>query len=276
MLKFDVKFGQIDLTEYKFVLFLKGNLIVLLADSKVELTIGKPEKFLQKGPTSKNLVFLQFIDKLFYTQLLNWIIDEGNCKIDTDKQDLFVVKAVFGNIAVKVENSSLKFLLFNVFSGCFYGCWYLVDILAKSLLKFSITGEDEFLVEVIAVYVDGLMGVDGAGHEDDAVFESHREGDIVVVIDVEYTFEEGVVGGVEIWVGVDVRSYILLKVFFSFPKRMECLLQSSPSMSGYTSERSFTMGTLLFIIKMEECEDSILFSSHYKNNKRTYCHLFNK
>ena len=71
MLKFDVKFGQIDLTEYKFVLFLKGNLIVLLANSKVELTIGKPEKFLQKGPTSKNLVFLQFIDKLFYTQLLN-------------------------------------------------------------------------------------------------------------------------------------------------------------------------------------------------------------
>ena len=139
----------------------------------------------------------------------------------------------------------------------------MVDVLAEPLFQFSVAGEDEFLVEVVAVDVDGLIGVDGAGHEDDAVLEGHGEGYVVVVIDVEDSFEEGVVGGVEIWVGADVRSYILLKVFFSFPKRMECLLQSSPSMSGYTSERSFTMGTLLCIIKMEEYEDSILFSYRY-------------
>ena len=85
MLKFNVKFGQIDLAEYKFVLLLKGNLIVLLAYSEVELAIGEPEKFLQEGPTSKNLVFLQFINKLLNTQLLDWVVDEGDCKIDANE-----------------------------------------------------------------------------------------------------------------------------------------------------------------------------------------------
>ena len=122
MLKFDVKFGQIDLTEHKFVLLLEGNLVVLLTNSKVELTIGEPEKFLQEGPTSKNLVFLQFIDKLLNTQLLDGVVDEGDCKIDANEQNLFVVEAVLGDIAVEIENSSLEFILFDVFSGCLDGC----------------------------------------------------------------------------------------------------------------------------------------------------------
>ena len=99
---------------------------------------------------------------------------------------------------MEIENSSLEFLLFDVFSGCLDGCWYLVDVLTESLFEFSVAGEDEFLIKVVAVDVDGLVWVDGAGHEDDAVLEGHREGDVVVVIDVEYAFEEGVVGGVKI------------------------------------------------------------------------------
>ena len=84
MLKLDIKFGQIDLTQDKFILFFQRNLIMLSSNSKVELSIRKPKKFVQKRSISKNLVFFQFIYQLLNRKFLDCTIDERYSKKDTE------------------------------------------------------------------------------------------------------------------------------------------------------------------------------------------------
>lgn len=65
---------------------------------------------------------------------------------------------------------------------------------------------DKFLIEMVAVEVDGSILVDLPTHEYDAVLESHRKSGVVVAEDVQHSFDDGVVLRIHICVGKDIRS----------------------------------------------------------------------
>lgn len=66
--------------------------------------------------------------------------------------------------------------------------------------------QNELLVEVVAVNVEGLPLVDGPGHEDEPILKCHGEIDLVLVVDGEDALQDCVVMGVQICMGREVLS----------------------------------------------------------------------
>ena len=79
-------------------------------------------------------------------------------------------------------------------------------MLAETLDKPSFTAKYDLFVEMIAIEVDGLSRIDFSTHQDDSVFEGHRQVNFVVVIEREETLHNCVVSWVEPWIGNEVLS----------------------------------------------------------------------
>lgn len=69
---------------------------------------------------------------------------------------------------------------------------------------------------MVAIDVDGLPFIDGTRHKCDAVLECHWQVDIVLMVEGEYSFENSVVGGIEIWVRWVSTVIYFVKGIFEF------------------------------------------------------------
>lgn len=146
---------------------------MLISDHEVELPVVESKQLFEEDPTSKNLVSHQFFNDLSLRKLLEGTIDERYTHKDANQHDFSIAETILGNIAVQIEDASFELLLLDSFSGCLDSNFNLFVVLAESLLKLSLVGVDKLFVEMVAVNVDGLLGIDRSSHEDQAVLEGH-------------------------------------------------------------------------------------------------------
>ena len=99
---------------------------------------------------------------------------------------------------MQVEDSAVQLVLLPALGRRPDGGADLVEEGAEAFFEFAVSGHDEFFVEVVAVDVDRRAGVDLPAHQDDAVFECHGEGDVVVAENVEDALGDDVVLRLEI------------------------------------------------------------------------------
>lgn len=99
---------------------------------------------------------------------------------------------------MNIENASVEVLALLPF-GCRPNRYAnLIQMRIEPLLEFSFSSHDEFLIEVVAVDVDGCALVDLSGHEYDSILEAHGEADIVIIEDLQYTLGDDIVLRIEI------------------------------------------------------------------------------
>lgn len=67
-----------------------------------------------------------------------------------------VVKCALNDITMKVKNSTVKFIRRQACVGSLDSCFNLTAVLIQTLVKSTLSSQDEFLVEMIAVNVDRL------------------------------------------------------------------------------------------------------------------------
>lgn len=134
------------------------------------------------------------------------VVHKGYTYEDTDQHDLTIIKRALDYVAVEVKDSSMQFLGRETLVGCFYSCFHVVYVLAQSLFYFAIARENQLGVEVVAIEIDGLTLIDLAGEENHTVFESHGEVDVLILIEIKHSLNDGVVGRFHICVWVVVRS----------------------------------------------------------------------
>lgn len=134
-------------------------------------------------------MFGHFYYQLVNAQLIESVIDERNCDKDRNQHYFVVFEAGLDNVAVKVKYTAVKLTLGKTFIGSLYSSCYIVNIFVQSFFEFSIRGEDQLGIEVVAVYIDLLALTDLSGEKDDAIFQCHGEGDLVFLKNVKDTFE---------------------------------------------------------------------------------------
>lgn len=74
---------------------------------------------------------------------------------------------------MEVENATAQLRRLYSFVSSFDNGCYFVNILVKTFLNFTLVGENEFLIEVITVDVNGLCRINGTSHKYNSVLKTH-------------------------------------------------------------------------------------------------------
>ena len=96
----DVLFGEVQLAEHHFILFLEWNFVGLVSDSERELSVLVLKERGQKLAGAEDVVFGHFLHKFFGGQALEGVVEVGHAQEQTDEQDFFVIEEVLGDVAV--------------------------------------------------------------------------------------------------------------------------------------------------------------------------------
>jgi hypothetical protein len=199
-LEVDVLLGEVQLAEQDLVLLFERDFVGLIANLQGKLPVFELEKFDQEFLITEDFALGHLADELGDSESVNGSIDLRNPQEEADQQNFLVVEEVLGDIAVDIKNATIELILRFSLGGGPDGSGNFIEVGVEAFLEFAVASQYKFLIEVVAIDVDGGALVDLASHENNAVLEPHGEVDIVIVEDLENALGYDVVGGIHVYV----------------------------------------------------------------------------
>ena len=117
----------------------------------------------------------QRVNNLLGRKVLQVIIKREQREVDRDEEGLLVVELVFGDVGVDVEDAAAELVGREVAGGGFDERRELARHGVKAFVEVAGVGEDDLLAEVVAVDEDLREGVGFGDHDNNPVFQGHRQ-----------------------------------------------------------------------------------------------------